>query len=125
VNAPDYEFAPPRARCGVYHLVRDGVVVYVGASRNLLGRIGGHEHQAVDTVRFFFCAEADLDVTELEHIVALRPPLNTEGVTRPFLGGLSRKRTLYAPLPASAHAKAATPSREPRGNERQVAEVSA
>lgn len=99
MNAPDYVFVPPRARIGVYHLVRDGIVVYVGSSRNLLCRIGKHECHDFDAVRFFFCSEDDLDITELAHIVALRPPLNTQGVTRPFLGGRNRMRSLYCPLP--------------------------
>jgi len=59
-------------------------VLYVGQSRNLLSRIGGHEWQNFDEARLFYCNESELHALEELHISKLQPPLNREGVTRPF-----------------------------------------
>jgi len=81
---PDRIIEMPRRRAGVYHLVRNGCVLYVGQSRNLLSRIGGHEWQRFDEARLFYCDESELHDLEQAHIEALRPPLNRAGVTRPY-----------------------------------------
>lgn len=95
---PDHEFALPRERCGVYHLVRGGAVVYVGQTRNLLNRIGGHDFTEYDSVRFFYCEPDDLDMIELEHIARLRPPMNRRGVDLVFMSGRGPFKTLFCPI---------------------------
>ncbi|MCZ2099471.1 MAG: hypothetical protein LC121_25060 [Anaerolineae bacterium] len=96
--APDHEFMLPRGRCGVYHLVRAGTVVYIGQSRNLLARIGGHAFTEYDSARFFYCDPDDLDMLELEHIARLRPPMNRQGVTRAYLSGRGPRKNLFCPV---------------------------
>lgn len=81
---PDAIINLPECRAGIYHLVRDGRVLYVGQSTNLVSRIGGHEWQRYDEVRLFYCDESELHDLEEAHIKALQPPLNREGVTRPY-----------------------------------------
>jgi len=81
---PDATIKLPRNRAGVYHLVSGDQVLYVGQSRNLLSRIGCHEWQRFDEVRFFYCHESKLHDLEEQHIKRLQPPLNREGVTRPY-----------------------------------------
>lgn len=81
---PDAIITLPERRAGIYHLVRDSRVLYVGKSQNLLSRIGNHEWQRYEEVRLYFCAEAELDDLEEAHITRLQPPLNCEGVTRPY-----------------------------------------
>lgn len=95
---PDHEIALPRERCGVYHLVRGGTVVYVGQSKNLLGRISVHDFTEYESARFFYCSPADLDMLELEHIVTLRPPMNRAGVTRAFLSGRGPRKNMFCPI---------------------------
>lgn len=81
---PNQTIKIPAKRAGVYHLVRDGRVLYVGQSRNLLSRIGCHEWQNFDEARLFHCNESELHDLEELHIARLQPPLNREGVTRPY-----------------------------------------
>lgn len=74
----------PPMRSGVYHLVRAGVVVYVGQTENIFSRLGGHRDKDFDDVQFFPCAVAELDAREEEHIARLKPELNSEGVRKPY-----------------------------------------
>lgn len=76
----------PRLVCGIYHLRRDGAVVYIGSTTNVLSRLGqhvagGHEF---DDVEFFPCDADLLNDIEHQHIKAYRPRLNKAGVTRRF-----------------------------------------
>lgn len=96
---PDFELSLPRARIGIYHLLRGGRVVYVGQSKNLLARIGNHHVTDCDSVRFFFCDKSELDTRELEDIVRLQPERNREGVHTLFRSGCGGKRAIYCLLP--------------------------
>lgn len=82
--SPDAELTLPRQRAGIYHLIRDGRVVYVGQSVNLLARIGIHDYTQYDAVRFFYCDPAELDEREQADIERLQPALNHEGVTKKY-----------------------------------------
>ncbi len=84
MRAPDYILPIPPHRSGIYHLVADGRVVYVGQSQNMLSRVASHDVINYTEARFFFCPVAELNDHEEAHIKALRPPYNAEGVTRPY-----------------------------------------
>jgi hypothetical protein len=73
----------------VYHIVRDGVAIYVGQTVNVFSRIsswrsGKFEREDFDHVEFFPCAVEELNALEERHIRELRPRLNVEGVTEPY-----------------------------------------
>ena len=91
MRAPDHTLTPPSHCCGVYHLVRAGRVLYVGQSENLMLRIGSHDYQGYDEVRFFYCGPGELNELERAHIEALLPPLNREGITREYRGVKDRR----------------------------------
>jgi excinuclease UvrABC nuclease subunit len=64
-------------RCGVYFLVKDDVVLYVGKSVNVDARIAQHRlSKSFDSYTFIECSEADLDTVERGYIEELNPPLN-------------------------------------------------
>jgi hypothetical protein len=70
----------PKARCGVYHLIRDGVVIYVGQTQNLLARLANHHlYGAADEVEFHPCSAEELDARELADIERLQPAENRAG----------------------------------------------
>lgn len=79
-----FHIALPPKRSGVYHLIRDGVVVYVGQTENIFARLGGHRVKDFDDVAFFPCEVSELDTLEEEHLARLRPALNSEGVRKPY-----------------------------------------
>jgi hypothetical protein len=85
---------------GCYILMRQGSPVYVGQSINVFGRIASHRgacsyptRGAFDEVRVIWCAADALDATERRLIEELRPPMNNEGVVRPYIG----KRQAHRP----------------------------
>jgi hypothetical protein len=69
-GAQGYEFA-----CGVYFLVRDGVVVYVGQSVNVYARVYSHKQsgKVFDSFAFTPCEREELDMLESLYIHALCP----------------------------------------------------
>ena len=80
---------------GIYHLIRDGEVIYIGASANLLQRIyswigmaraGYQSRWYFDRIAIYPTPIADLAVTELEHIQHYRPTLNHSGLTMTYRG---------------------------------------
>lgn len=63
----------------LYHLVKCGVVVYVGQSKGILGRLNMHKAEKTkdfDSVSLLECMVDDLGVTELLHIIKFRPKYN-------------------------------------------------
>lgn len=63
--------------CGVYFLVKDGRVIYIGQSNNIAGRIAQHVGQKdFDAYSFIQCDEDQLDILESLYIHFLNPPLN-------------------------------------------------
>lgn len=81
----------PVLRAGVYALTWRDVVVYVGQSRNLLGRLGAHRARSAgktlpswhpvrrvqfDGVHVYPCGPDDLDALEREMINRFRPRHN-------------------------------------------------
>lgn len=67
--------------CGIYFLVRAGVVVYVGQSNYTLNRIATHSRDAekdFDSVWFMQCGQSQLDALERYWIRVLDPELNKQ-----------------------------------------------
>ena len=64
--------------CGVYFLIRDGEVVYVGKSRNVLQRLTKHRRNGkrFDAYNVYHCAPENLDRYERLYITALMPVEN-------------------------------------------------
>lgn len=66
---------------GVYFLIRDGKVTYVGQAKNVMARINAHiGEKQFDSFSFLPVAADKLDAIEALYIVWLRP---AENVTRP------------------------------------------
>lgn len=66
--------------CGVYYLTDGLDVIYVGASRNVEGRLWSHFIRGIDFSQVFVdeCAPADLDRLEGEAITKYDPPANRQ-----------------------------------------------
>jgi hypothetical protein len=72
-------FATPfKPACGVYFLVLDKRVVYVGGSINVHSRLAGHigSGKSFDGYYLIPCSREDLRILEAKYILKLRPPLN-------------------------------------------------
>jgi hypothetical protein len=66
-----------RTYCGVYFLIAEGRVAYVGQSTNVINRIGWHaDKKTFDSVAIIPCPKEHLDVVESLYIHMLRPPMN-------------------------------------------------
>lgn len=79
-------FQTPTELCGIYHLIADGQVVYVGQTTNVLCRIGVHQQQrriCFDSFRFFACSLELLDDQEQLHIEVFSPKHNDKSRRRP------------------------------------------
>ena len=60
---------------GIYVLLLNGEIVYVGQTRNIFGRFNGpdHRHRSYDKVYFVRCNPAELDRVEALMILKLKP----------------------------------------------------
>jgi hypothetical protein len=68
---------PYRRECGIYFLIRERRIVYVGQSVNVTYRIGSHHPKIkFDHVAFHFCQRKELDVLEAYYIKTLAPEHN-------------------------------------------------
>ena len=68
---------PARAACGIYFLIKDKKVVYVGKSTDLFSRISDHKRKTgFDSFSFLPCERGDLDRLEMAYILALMPKYN-------------------------------------------------
>jgi hypothetical protein len=77
----------PSSGIGIYHLMLDEQVVYVGQSANMLARIGNWvSSKAIDFdgYRFFPCEIDQLNALEREHIGRYKPQHNIAGNTWHF-----------------------------------------
>jgi len=68
----------PHRLTGVYFLVKDGRVVYVGQSVNVLERVLKHRTKDFDEVWFLACRECELNEKERSFLDALVPRLNRD-----------------------------------------------
>lgn len=82
--------------CGVYFLIKDDVIVYVGQSVNVSSRVAMHAKYREFTHAVYIPAAKDkLDILESLYIHMLKPALNGAGA-RNTVGAM------YAPLTATA-----------------------
>lgn len=65
-----------KAFCGVYILMLNGEVVWVGASQNILSRIASHRDKKFDAVRVIWTSAKNRYITEAKTIMLLRPKIN-------------------------------------------------
>lgn len=72
--------APQKAfQCGIYFLINHGVVVYVGQSKNIYGRLGCHVGQQKMPFTHFAvveCAKGQLNRLEAKFIHEMQPEWN-------------------------------------------------
>ena len=62
---------------GVYHLIKDNEVIYIGQSSNIKKRLYGHKSKQYDSVEIFHCdTEEERRALEKEHIEKYRPDFN-------------------------------------------------
>jgi hypothetical protein len=69
---------PKSSFCGIYFLIKDEQIVYVGQSRNAMRRITRHIDEGKEFDRFAMvaCEEQDLDRLERTYITAIVPEGN-------------------------------------------------
>jgi hypothetical protein len=84
MSGPQTFLVPPR--CGIYHLVKEGRVLYVGQSVNVMTRVGAWltARLEFDAWHVYACAVGELNDLEREHIQRFDPPLNRGGRTWQF-----------------------------------------
>jgi len=71
---------PAHASIGVYFLIRQGVIVYVGQTTDLLGRLARHRRlgREFDSYNFIPVDRGRLDEVESAYIAALMPQMNSK-----------------------------------------------
>ena len=95
MSAPTWTVNQPTSVCGIYHLRRAGVVIYIGQTANIFNRLGGHVRNIeFDAVDFFPCAENELSDREKSDLARLRPILNRIGVDLPYRAPPGRHLTI-------------------------------
>jgi hypothetical protein len=88
---------------GVYFLLRNCVVVYVGRTADLHARISAHcEDKEFDRVLFLCVAADDLDEVESSFIRMMRPKYNIQGIDG-VCANPRTPRALPVALPADPH----------------------
>jgi len=66
-----------KRKCGVYFLIKDEEIVYVGQSVNIFSRIGAHETlKDFDTFTYIECDKSELNIIEAKYIVKFKPKYN-------------------------------------------------
>lgn len=84
-----FTFSRPDTPSGVYHLLFNGRVVYVGASANVLGRVNSWVKRGAmlfDQIRVFPTPVNCLAEVEQKHIERYQPEHNTAGISSPYSG---------------------------------------
>lgn len=85
----------PKNGAYVYHLIKNGEIVYVGKSINPLGMIGSHfNDKDFDSYELFICNSIDeSEILESQRIVELQPILN-KTFNRAIIGLLTKKESV-------------------------------
>ena len=81
-------YAIPASTCGIYHLLREGRVMYVGQSRNVFQRVAswlGAAPGRFNAFRIYPCSASELNEQEREHIERHQPPMNRAGRTSRYM----------------------------------------
>jgi excinuclease UvrABC nuclease subunit len=69
--------------CGIYFLIKNNEIVYIGQSINIHHRITNHcRDKDFDKVSIIECNKASLDDLEKEYINKFQPIINLEGMKR-------------------------------------------
>lgn len=69
--------SPFKKICGVYFLISNGAIVYVGQSVDVLSRLGAHEkYRFFDSYAYIELEKSQLDLVESLYIHAFNPVLN-------------------------------------------------
>jgi len=86
---PAFEFQHTGNRAGVYHLIRDNRVIYIGASVNVMHRVSdwmGPQNKPIDfdRVRVFIMPASAIEDAERDQLALYQPEHNTEGVSKEY-----------------------------------------
>jgi len=85
---------------GIYFLVKDEKIVYVGQSTNIFARVGTHKmDKDFDKAVYFECPSTELDDLEYELITVLQPKYNKTGNPQrrfPYLGVINKREASLA-----------------------------
>ncbi len=85
---------PPYPRkCGVYFLIKDHELKYVGQSIDVEGRLREHRSRGFDRWHWIPCAAEELDSLERRYLDAFLPPWNSDPLT------VTRRKALQPPVP--------------------------
>ena len=78
----------PTRKSGIYFLIKDGHVVYVGQSQNIAARLGGHglRFRDFDSYYFTHCDPEELNKMESAYIKKLSPKWNKKRPSDYHLG---------------------------------------
>jgi hypothetical protein len=82
---PDMVIHGGPRQSGIYHLLCDGEVQYIGQSVHVLQRVAAHCAVPCDEVHVYFCPESELNDRERADIERLRLRLNVAGIDRPYI----------------------------------------
>ncbi len=69
--------------CGIYFLIKDNEIVYIGQSVNIASRVADHTGKDFDSVSYVACEQNKLDILESLYILAYQPKLNGMAGVRP------------------------------------------
>ncbi|MDA8256318.1 MAG: GIY-YIG nuclease family protein [Betaproteobacteria bacterium] len=64
---------------GIYFLMQEGEIVYIGQSRNVQNRIAQHGDKRFDSYAVLPCPDATLEKNERRLILKFKPKYNTLG----------------------------------------------
>ncbi len=93
---------PPRRRkCGIYFLIKDEELKYVGQSIDVDGRLADHRWREFDRWHWVPCAAEDLDSLERRYLDAFLPTWNSDPST--VARRREREPTIPFSLPEAAH----------------------
>ena len=68
--------APFIKRCGIYFLVKDDEIIYIGQSINIPARLAQHVNKHFDRVFVLECSQSELNTVERIYLNHFRPRLN-------------------------------------------------
>lgn len=71
---------------GVYFLIKDKKIVYVGKTENGISRIFAHKDKDFDSYSFFNIPKSDLDWVESINIIHYKPTYNKQFISSKFTG---------------------------------------
>jgi hypothetical protein len=67
------------ALCGIYFLIKEDVIVYIGQSVNIMSRVHTHRYESIkefDSFSYLLCRKDELDILEAKYILSYLPLYN-------------------------------------------------